>query len=64
MAYLSLEDALYCLSKISGVFPDSVAHFLHRQKYPVKVIVWHPLADNVRGIPQQTVQNELIYLEM
>jgi len=64
MAYLSLEDALCCLSNISGVFPDSVAHFLRRQKYPIKVIVCHPLADSVRGIPQQTVQNELICLEI
>jgi len=64
MAYLSLEDALFCVSKISGDFPDSVAHFLRRQKYPIKVNVCHPLADSVRGIPQQTVQNEQIYLEM
>jgi hypothetical protein len=60
MAYLSLEDALYCLSNISGVFPVSVVHFLRRQKYPVK----YPLADSFRGIPHPTVQNELIYLEM
>jgi hypothetical protein len=56
VAYLSLEDVLCCLSKISGVSPDSVVHFLRRQKYPVKVIVCHPLAGIVRGIPQQTVK--------